>query len=265
MHPRGALRALLIELDVRGLAATPRAVAVALWTHADPCGRCWPSQTTLARLVGRCERTVRAAVKALEAAGVLLRDVPALRERRTRRRTTAYRFTVGSWLPVSARVPLGGASRSTREQPLEAHEVEGDASVRPVDVAPVPDAVELDGDALAAAADDAPVIELDGWTLVEVEGAPSGYQAKPIEGPGAPLAELATAAPSPATAAPPSPATTAGRRSHRFKSPPMPAPTTAPSCNRPPPARCAPVARPWSLPELGAVTARLRRFAQGTG
>ncbi len=34
MHPRGALRALLIELDVRGLAATPRAVAVAL-CHAQ--------------------------------------------------------------------------------------------------------------------------------------------------------------------------------------------------------------------------------------
>lgn len=103
-HPRAALRALLRALEARGIGASARAVAVALWTHADPAGRCWPSQLTLGALVGRCERTVRTAVRQLESAGVLLRDVPALRERRVRRRTTAYRFTLGAWrTPLSER------------------------------------------------------------------------------------------------------------------------------------------------------------------
>lgn len=260
MHPRAALRALLEALDARGLAASPRAVAVALWTHADPCGRCWPSQTTLARLVGRCERTVRDAVKALEAAGVLLRDVPALRERRVRRRTTAYRFTVGAWLPVSARVPLTSTAPSTT-RPREALDVEGDATVPPVEAAPVPDALTLDGGASRPSPAEHPGEALDGVLEhvgpVDIEGREAEHQVKPLDGV---RSELGAVEASPATTAPPSPATTAGRRSQRFKSPPMPAPSSSQNSNRPPPARCAP--RPWSLPELGAAVARLRSAAR---
>ena len=102
MHPRGALRALLNELDTRHVHATPRAVAVALWTFTNRHGGSWPSQKRLARLTGRCERTVRSAVKALEGAGVILRAVPELRQRRTRRATTVYRLLAGDAPPPTA-------------------------------------------------------------------------------------------------------------------------------------------------------------------
>jgi len=102
VHPRGALRALFSDLDERGIHATPRAVAVAIWSHANVNGGCWPSQRRLARMTGRCERTVRSAVKALEAAGVILRRVPDLRMRRVRRATTVYRLLVGDAPPLGA-------------------------------------------------------------------------------------------------------------------------------------------------------------------
>lgn len=111
-HPRGALRELLRHLESRGVASTARAVCAALWTHADPWGRCWPSQGTLARLAGCCERTVRTGLRALERAGVLLRDVPRLAERRRTRRTTAYRFTFGAWRTDATRPgPVRAAGR----------------------------------------------------------------------------------------------------------------------------------------------------------
>ncbi len=89
-HPRGALRAALAELGARGVAATPRALYAALWTFTDARGRAWPSQETLARVTGRCVRTVRAALGDLERARAIARDVPTLTDRRRRRRTTAY-------------------------------------------------------------------------------------------------------------------------------------------------------------------------------
>lgn len=79
-----------MELGARGVDATPRAIFAALWSFTDSRGRAWPSQETLARVTGRCVRTVRASVIALERAGAIVRDVPDLRERRRRRRTTAY-------------------------------------------------------------------------------------------------------------------------------------------------------------------------------
>lgn len=232
-HPRAALRDLLRALDAAGIAATPRAVATALWAHCDPCGRCWPSQTTLARLTGRCERTVRDAVKALEAAGVLLRDVPALRERRVCRRTTAYRFTVGAWLPVSARVPASSVEAS--HEPLSGSNVEAATSTRPEAVEAPPASAALD-------------VEAEALHPVEAPHEPHEHT-HPVEA----VTAARGAAPSAATAAAPSAATTAERRSQRFKSPHVAPP------QRPPVARCSPPApRSWSLPALGAAVARLR-------
>lgn len=105
VHPRGALRALLSELDDRQIHATPRAVAVALWTFTNHKGGSWPSQRRLARLTGRCERTVRSAVKVLETAGVIRREVPELRYRRARHATTVYRLLAGDAPPMTSTAP----------------------------------------------------------------------------------------------------------------------------------------------------------------
>lgn len=105
VHPRRALRDLLTNLDARGIHATPRAVAVALWSHANASGGAWPSQRRLARMTGRCVRTVGSAVRELEAAGVIVRQVPELRLRRARHATTAYRLLVGDAPPFVPSVP----------------------------------------------------------------------------------------------------------------------------------------------------------------
>jgi DNA-binding Lrp family transcriptional regulator len=226
-HPRGALRALLTAAKV---SPTARSIAAALWTYCDPFGRCYPSQRTLARLTGRCERTVRASVKELERAGVLLRDVPRLTERRRSRRTTVYRFTVGAWReqpppppprreapPVEPRELVGqvpdleaaddapAVEFEVLEAPLVAAEVCDAIAVTEREPAPVAVAV-------TEARDEAPVTELDapgpllgfvGWTLVDV-----------------PLEERPAAPP--ASRAARSPATTAARRPQGMNIPPTP-------------------------------------------
>ena len=101
-QPRRALRDLFSDLDERGIRATPRAVAAALWSFTNANGGSWPSQRRLARMTGRCERTVRSAVRELEAAGVILRRVPDLRMRRVRHATTVYRLLVGDAPPLGA-------------------------------------------------------------------------------------------------------------------------------------------------------------------
>lgn len=226
-HPRGALRALLTAAKV---SPTARSIAAALWTYCDPFGRCYPSQRTLARVTGRCERTVRAAVKELERAGVLRRDVPDLTERRRSRRTTVYRFTVGAWReqppPPPRREPQPVEPREFVDQvpDLEAADdapaVEwGELEVLEAVEAP-PVAVEV-CDAIAGTLDTPPMVteardetsvtELDqpgpllgfvGWTLVDV-----------------PLEERSTP---PATAAARSPATHAARRPQGMNIPPTP-------------------------------------------
>lgn len=105
VHPRRALRDLFTDLDSRGIHATPRAVAVALWSHANANGGAWPSQRRLARMTGRCVRTVGSAVRELEAAGVIVRQVPELRLRRARHATTVYRLLAGDAPPFVPSVP----------------------------------------------------------------------------------------------------------------------------------------------------------------
>ncbi len=103
--PRAELRALIERATTAGATGTDVAVLSALWTHADRHGGCWPSQTRLARLARRCERTVRTSVQRLDALGVIARAVPSpgarrwgwtdptTGERRWSRRSTVYVLT----------------------------------------------------------------------------------------------------------------------------------------------------------------------------
>ena len=58
---------------VEGLSAPARAVLVALGWMADERDECWPSQSTLARMTSLTDRTVRTALAALEADGLITR------------------------------------------------------------------------------------------------------------------------------------------------------------------------------------------------
>lgn len=96
----------MLRARAAGASGTDRLILAALWTYADRHGGCWPSQRTLAGLAGRCERTVRSAVKRMEAAGVIVRAVPptsarrwgwtdpATGGRRYSRRSTVYTLAV---------------------------------------------------------------------------------------------------------------------------------------------------------------------------
>lgn len=173
-HPKAALRALHTALARLDVPPTAREVAAALWSHTDAAGRCWPSQRTLARLTGRSERTVRSAVKALAAAGVFLRDVPALRDRRRARRTTAYRFTLGFPLVVPAGASTGRAEASMRGDAPSAEVAPAPPPAArrpdaPVEVAPhVADGGGLDGEQLGSPVDvDALEHQVDAPELVD--------------------------------------------------------------------------------------------------
>ena len=54
-------------------------------------------------MTGRCERTVRSAVRELESAGLIVRHVPELRLRRARHATTVYRLLAADALPPVAK------------------------------------------------------------------------------------------------------------------------------------------------------------------
>lgn len=85
---RAQVRALLERAHTLMLPPSARLVLLALWAHADAGGRAWPSQSTLVRLTGLGESTVRRAVRAL--AGHLpgfAAAVPGPRERHTKRPT----------------------------------------------------------------------------------------------------------------------------------------------------------------------------------
>jgi hypothetical protein len=196
LHPRAALRATLDALGARGIAPTARAIFAALWTHADASGRCWPSQATLARLTGRCERTVRSALHQLERARVIARDVPRLTERRRTRRTTAYLLATLE-APTSARAePSPGAPRDAsvrRSAPMGTEPPAPPA----VDVSPVaardarsPEAAPLarqGGDIDAPALDlEAPTLAFEGVEEVDLEEEPLEEQAAPALDLGAP-------------------------------------------------------------------------------
>lgn len=256
-HPRGALRELLRHLESRGVASSARAVAVALWTHADAFGRCWPSQGTLARLAGVCERTVRTGLHALERAGVLLRDVPRLTERRRVKRTTAYRFTFGSWRSTVAR-PASPAGYQDKPRDESADAVVCEA---PVDVVDHQD---------HAAGEELGAVGLEPADVVEGQQvtADEGHQGEAPRGEGA-VEAIATeradvevspavgAPPSPATTAAASPATTAARRPQRENVPRLARPVVR---TAPPPTR-TPTPRGPTVVALADVLARCSALA----
>ena len=179
VHPRRALRDLFSDLDSRGIHATPRAVATALWSFADANGGAWPSQVRLARMTGRCVRTVRSAVRELEAAGVIVRQVPPLRMRRARHATTAYRLLVGDAPPFVPSVPPSVppppelVDVTGRLAALVARGIDTEAAPELVDVSPVEppaDAPEL-VDVTEAAAPSPPA--LPGLLVaVDLDGVP---------------------------------------------------------------------------------------------
>lgn len=61
-----------------------KGVALALWSFMDPAGWCWPGVTTLAERAGCSRRGAHGALAALEAAGLLERDVGGGRGRSSR-------------------------------------------------------------------------------------------------------------------------------------------------------------------------------------
>lgn len=179
--PRAELRALLERAVAAGATGTDVAVLSALWTHADRHGGCWPSQTRLARLARRCERTVRTSVQRLDALGVIARSVPthgarrwgwtdpATGERRWSRRSTVYVITADE-------------AREPRTTPAIGH---------PAEPSPELDAAAARVAAAVARAraqdDDAPALEWGGEAdvMVPVEPPPAWASppSSPVSGP----------------------------------------------------------------------------------
>lgn len=261
-HPRGALRELLRHLESRGVASSARAVAVALWTHADAFGRCWPSQGTLARLAGVCERTVRTGLHALERAGVLLRDVPRLTERRRVKRTTAYRFTFGSWRSTAAPVarPASPAASGYQGKPRD-ESADAVVSEAPVDDHQLDAVTEAPADVDHqdhAAGEELAAVGLEPGDAVEGQQVTADTrEAIATEHAGVEVSPVDDAPPSPATTAAASPATTAARRPQRENVPRLARPVVR---TAPPPTR-TPTPRGPTVVALADVLARCSALA----
>ena len=187
VHPRRALRDLFSDLDARGIRGTGRAVAAALWAHTNAAGGSWPSQRRLAKMTGRCVRTVGAAVRELEAAGVIARQVPELRLRRARHATTLYRLLVADAPPfvpsVPPSVPLSPelVDVTDRLAALVARGIDTEAAPELVDVSPVEppaDAPEL-VDVTEAVAPSPPA--LPGLVAVAVDQSPADPEPPSVE------------------------------------------------------------------------------------
>jgi hypothetical protein len=121
-------RATIAKLPEIG--STAMAVYLVLAAHADDDGRCWPSEATLARLVGCTDRTVRTSLKALEAAGLIgkqrrRRDTPVYTLHTGRKPASGQgdqdrKHTSGQepqdWKPVSGQEPKTGKKRQLRPE-----------------------------------------------------------------------------------------------------------------------------------------------------
>src|SRR6266536_3449811 len=84
-HVCAVLRDLLRRATEAEISDAAFRVLMALFAHADDTGFCYPSQRTIMALVGICERSVRNGVVALEAAGLVTREVPSYAHRAERR------------------------------------------------------------------------------------------------------------------------------------------------------------------------------------
>ena len=90
--PKGELAALLETAAAHGLGASAVAVLAALWSWSNADGLAWPCVESIARRSGVSRRTAFSALAQLETAGLVVRQVPALRARRVRRESNTYRL-----------------------------------------------------------------------------------------------------------------------------------------------------------------------------
>lgn len=109
--PRAELAALQETPAGRDLHASAVAVFSALWTWANIDGIAWPGIASIARRAHVCKRTVYSALDALERAGLVVRQVPALRARRRYRQTNTYTLASVAALP---QVPRSESPRPPR-------------------------------------------------------------------------------------------------------------------------------------------------------
>lgn len=89
--PRAELAAVLETVALHGLGASAAVVLAALWSWSNADGLAWPCVESIARRASVSRRTAFSALAQLENAGLIVRQVPALRARRVRRESTTYR------------------------------------------------------------------------------------------------------------------------------------------------------------------------------
>lgn len=117
--PRAELAALLSSASAAGLRGSDTAVLTALWSFASAVdGRCWPRLETIAARAAVSRRTVVNALARLEAAGLVVRRVPALVARRRLRESNTYELAAPQRRPQLA-LPLPRA-RSAALAPARA-------------------------------------------------------------------------------------------------------------------------------------------------
>ena len=112
--PRAELAAVLETPAGRELGSSAVAVFSALWSWANVEGIAWPGVESIARRAHVCKRTVYSALDALERAGLVVRQVPALRARRRYRQTNTYRLATVAALP---QVPRAASRTSSASAP----------------------------------------------------------------------------------------------------------------------------------------------------
>lgn len=105
--------------DMPDLTPTQKLTLVALADNASDDGTCWPSQRTLANKTGLSERTVRTALKALEARGLLSRR-PRLRNDGKGRTSDLYKLSVHQPATVAASEGPTGNSRQYQPEAVAA-------------------------------------------------------------------------------------------------------------------------------------------------
>ena len=112
--PRAELAAVLETPAGRELGSSAVAVFSALWSWANVEGLAWPGVESIARRAHVCKRTVYSALDALERAGLVVRQVPALRARRRYRQTNTYTLASVAALP---QVPRAASRTSSASAP----------------------------------------------------------------------------------------------------------------------------------------------------
>jgi hypothetical protein len=140
-------------------------------------------------MTGRCERTVRSAVRELEAAGVILRRVPDLRMRRVRHATTVYRLLVGDAPPLGAQraePPAVLVDAAARVAALVGRDLVVPDEMPAAPAARAPEAVDIEVPLDLAADPEPPLVEFLPPEAVDLDGVPEVVDAvqpgaRPVE------------------------------------------------------------------------------------